>query len=123
MTRMCPCYVGMTDQHCGWEGIVNGHCREHATDRDVAAQAFKDAQPEQVLGYQELIDNGVWGLEGSIGREMARAIEDGRCILGPVASRDYWGNRIPAHHEVAIGTKGSVEYAIVRSDALSDANG
>lgn len=61
---------------------------------------------------QDLIDAGHWGLEGSIGRAMMRAIEDGRCILGPEPARDYWGNRIPAEYMVERGTKGSIEYAL-----------
>lgn len=74
--------------------------------------AFKDGQDDETQQLQHLIDNGVWGLEGSVGRAMARAIEDGRCILGPTPARDYWGNRIPAEYEVLDGTEGSLQYAI-----------
>lgn len=64
------------------------------------------------LELQELIDSGdAWRLEGSIGRQCMAAIEDGRCTLGPVGHRDYYGNYVPAIHEVKPGTKGSAEYA------------
>ena len=61
---------------------------------------------------QILIDTGLaWQLEGSVGRECMAAIEDGRCTLGPVGHRDYWGNYVPAIHEVQPGSLGSAEYA------------
>lgn len=64
------------------------------------------------LDLQELIDTGLaWQLEGSIGRAAMSAIEDGICTLGPAAHTDYWGNRVPAIHEVQPGTLGSLEYA------------
>lgn len=66
---------------------------------------------EEVNELQSLIDQGMWGLEGSVGRAMMRAIESGHCILGPRGTHDYWGNYIPSRFEVKPGTKGSVEYA------------
>lgn len=64
------------------------------------------------LDLQALIDSGqAWQLEGQIGRAAMAAIEDGRCTLGPVGHRDYWGNYVPAIHEVEPGTLGSAEYA------------
>ena len=65
---------------------------------------------------QGLIDSGTWGLEGSIGRAMMAAITNGECILGPEPAWDYWGSRIPAHHEVQPGTLGSIEYALSVGD-------
>lgn len=72
-----------------------------------------DQSPDDSLeGVQQLIDSGQgWLLEGSVGRAMAAAIEDGAAVLGPVGHRDYWGNRIPSRDEVVPGTKGSVRYA------------
>jgi hypothetical protein len=67
--------------------------------------------PDGTAALQALIDSGTWGLEGSVGRAMMDAIEDGRCTLGPAPARDYWGNYIPSRTEVKPGTKGSVEYA------------
>ena len=74
-------------------------------DDVLAAQDGDDA------ALQRMIDAGAWSFEGSMGRAMMAAIEDGRCVLGPEPARDYWGNRIPSRYEVQAGTKGSVEYA------------
>lgn len=74
-------------------------------DDVIAAQEGDDA------ALQRLIDSGAWRMEGSMGRQMMAAIEDGRCVLGPEASFDYWGNRIPSRYDVLPGTKGSGEYA------------
>jgi hypothetical protein len=68
---------------------------------------------------QSLIDSGTaWKLEGSVGRAAMAAIDAGLCILGPTGNRDYWGNYIPSRYEVRAGTKGSVDYANERRDAL-----
>jgi len=69
---------------------------------------------------QSLIDTGTWGLEGSIGRAMMRAVESGECVLGPHPAYDYWGSRIPAYWEVQEGTKGSVTYAYRAIPAIED---
>ena len=61
---------------------------------------------------QELIDSGAtWRLEGSVGRAAVDAIHAGYLQLGPTGHTDYWGNYVPARHEVAPGTPGSPEYA------------
>jgi hypothetical protein len=61
---------------------------------------------------QHLIDNGEgWATEGAIGRAIVSALEDGRCVLGSVAHRDYHGNVVPARQDVAAGAKGSLDYA------------
>jgi len=69
---------------------------------------------------QSLIDSGTWGLEGSIGRAMMRAIESGECVLGPSPARTYFGDRIPSRTEVKEGTKGSVTYAYRAIPAIED---
>lgn len=67
---------------------------------------------DSLEGVQQLIDSGQgWLLEGSVGRALSAAIEDGAAVLGPVEHRDYWGNRIPSRDQVQPGTKGSVRYA------------
>ncbi len=67
---------------------------------------------------QELIDDGhAWHLEGSVGRELMRAIESGEARLGHRPARDYWGNHIPAWWMVEPGSLGSPEY---QADASSD---
>ena len=74
-----------------------------------------DEQGEATLDLQALIDSGLaWRLEGSVGRAAHDAIESGACILGETGHRDYWGNYVPSRHEVAPGTKGSIEYAEAR---------
>lgn len=77
----------------------------------VDLQTVLDAQDGDDAALQRMIDAGAWSFEGSMGRAMMAAIEDGRCILGPEPAFDYWGNRIPSRDEVQPGTKGSVEYA------------
>lgn len=73
--------------------------------RVLAAQSAHDA------GLQDLIDEGCWGLEGSMGRAMMQAIREGVCVLGPSHAYDYWGNRIPSRGEVKPDTMGGVVYA------------
>lgn len=75
---------------------------------------FYDAENEHdyFTALQRRINDGsIWSFEGSAGRAAMSAIEGGRCVLGTKPCRDYWGNRVPARHEVQEGTKGSVEYA------------
>lgn len=60
---------------------------------------------------QRAINSGsAWSLQGSMGRSMMRAIEDGWCMLGKVGAHDYYGNYIPSRTEVKEGTKGSKGY-------------
>jgi hypothetical protein len=63
------------------------------------------------MTLQKLINDGQWGLEGSVGRAMMGAINDGTAILGKEGAYDYWGTYIPSRYEVTPGTKGSVDYA------------
>jgi hypothetical protein len=56
-------------------------------------------------------DGSIWSLEGSAGRAAHEAIVNGCCVLGRRGHRDYWGNYVPARHEVKEGTKGSCSYA------------
>ena len=61
---------------------------------------------------QNLIDNGEgWQSESELGRAVVKALEDGTCVLGPVAHRDYHGNVVPARGDVEPGAKGSLAYA------------
>ena len=69
-----------------------------------------------MMTLQRLINSGAaWRLEGSVGRECMRAIEDGRCILGTEGHRDYYGNYVPSRTKVKAGTKGSRQYVVERS--------
>jgi hypothetical protein len=64
---------------------------------------------------QHLIDTGEgWQSEGSLSAAVVRALEDGTCVLGPVAHRDYHNNVVPARTDVAPGAKGSLAYANAR---------
>lgn len=61
---------------------------------------------------QHLIDNGEgWKQQGELPRAINRALEDGTCVLGTVAHRDYYNNIVPSRHEVEAGAKGSLAYA------------
>jgi hypothetical protein len=76
-------------------------------------------EQDEATSLQGLIDSGMaWRLEGSVGRAAMRAIEAGVCVLGPTRQRDYWGNDIPSRFEVQPGTKGSLDYANERREAL-----
>ena len=87
----------------------------------------RDNYPVRLL--QNLIDNGEgWQSESELGRSIVKALEDGTCVLGPVAHHDYHGNVVPARADVAPGAKGSLEYANrLRADRgaklLVEANG
>lgn len=76
-----------------------------------ALETVLAAQDDDAVALQRMIDAGMWSLEGSMGRAMMAAIEDGRCVLGPEPAWDYWGNRIPSRDEVKPGSLGSIEYA------------
>ncbi len=65
-----------------------------------------------VAFLQHLIDNGEgWKQQGELPRAINRALEDGTCVLGHVAHRDYYNNVVPARADVAAGDKGSLAYA------------
>ena len=75
-----------------------------------AAQDGLDHYPVAFL--QHLIDNGQgWTQQGDLPRAIERALEDGTCVLGPIAHRDYHNNVIPARSAVDPGAKGSLPYA------------
>ena len=65
---------------------------------------------DQRIHYTGAINSGMWSMEGSYGRAMMAAIDSGRCLLGPNAARDYWGNLIPSRDDVKEGTKGSISF-------------
>ena len=80
---------------------------------DPEAQIERDGLNNYPVAFlQNLIDNGEgWQSEGSLSAAVVRALEDGTCVLGPVAHRDYHNNVVPARSDVAPGAKGSLEYA------------
>jgi len=70
-------------------------------------------QEEYFASLQQAINSlTAWSFQGSYGRAMMQAIEDGYCILGREHTRDYWGSRIPSRDEVKQGTKGSYDYVV-----------
>ena len=68
------------------------------------------SEMDYFLSIQRAINSGMWGLQGSYGRTMMDAISSGRCLLGPNAARDYYGNVIPSRDDVKQGTKGSIGF-------------
>lgn len=72
---------------------------------------LQDGEYESI---QRMINAGQWGLEGSIGRAMMGAIDDGCCMLGKNRARDYYGSLIPARDDVVEGTKGSYQFVVDR---------
>ncbi len=80
---------------------------------DPEIQAEQDGRNFYPVAFlQNLIDNGEgWQSEGALSMAIVKALEDGTCVLGPVAHRDYNGHVVPARADVAPGAKGSLEYA------------
>ena len=83
---------------------------------DPEAQIERDGLNHYPTAFlQNLIDNGEgWQSEGSLSAAVVRALEDGTCVLGAVAHRDYHNNIVPARGDVAPGAKGSLAYANAR---------
>ena len=59
---------------------------------------------------QRAINDGLWDLQGSYGRTMMEAIDNGCCLLGKKQFTDYYGNIIPSRFQVTSKTKGSMEF-------------
>ena len=80
---------------------------------DPELEAERDGLSHYPVAFlQNLIDNGEgWQAEGALSKAIVKALEDGRCVLGPVAHRDYNNRVVPARGDVAPGAKGSLEYA------------
>lgn len=70
------------------------------------------------LGYyqsvQRAINGGCWSFQGSYGRTMMAAIQEGRCLLGKGFCLDAYNNRIPSRGDVQEGTLGSRQYVVDR---------
>lgn len=72
-------------------------------------------KPAYFEALQRAINCGEgWKFQGSYGRAMMAAIEEGYCLLGPQPAQDAWGSRIPSRTEVEPGTKGSREFVAAR---------
>jgi len=59
---------------------------------------------------QRAINDGMWSLQGSYGRVMMDAIDNGYCLLGKKQFTDYYGNIIPSRFQVTSKSVGSIEY-------------
>ncbi len=73
---------------------------------------------EYYASIQRAINAGMWGLQGSYGRAMMDAINEGKCLLGLKPAKDYWGNVIPSRLQVKDGTKGSWDYVKQHNDLV-----
>ena len=74
-----------------------------------------EEEGDVAAALQCAINSGTaWSMQGSYGRAMIDAIEDGVCLLGRASARDYWGHYIPSRDEVQAGTKGSYDYVVER---------
>jgi hypothetical protein len=81
------------------------------------AEGFEAAsERDYYSAMQRQINAGQWSLQGSHGRAMMQAIEEGHCMLGKQRARDYWGNTIPSRDDVQPGTKGSVAFVANQHD-------
>lgn len=76
-----------------------------------------ESELDYYKSLQRAINSGMWSLQGSYGRAMMGAIEEGRCMLGPDSARDYWGNFIPSRDIVMPGTKGGYAFVASKSGA------
>lgn len=86
-------------------------------DDILAIEGEAETEEDYFLAIQRAINSGTWGLQGSFGRTMMAAIENGDCMLGERGARDYWGNYIPSRTEVQDGTKGSAGFVADRRGA------
>ena len=65
------------------------------------------------LKLQVLINSGMaWKLEGAVGRACMDAIKSGDCMLGETHHNDFYGNRVPARHEMQDGVFGTREFVV-----------
>ena len=88
---------------------------DNMVDDVMIVEGEQDAdEQERAFAIQRLINNGCWKFQGSIGREMMRHIEAGRCMLGKNASTDYWGNRVPSRDDIKPGCMGTRSYVAER---------
>lgn len=71
------------------------------------ADGFEASEQEYYEAIQRQVNAGQWSLQGSHGRTMMEAIQNGNVMLGRNGARDYWGNYIPSRDQVQDGTKGS----------------
>lgn len=77
----------------------------------IAFESGELSEDQAIELFQRLIDDGsVWKLQGSYGRTAMELIQAGRCTLGPIGHRDFYGNYVPSRDEVQPGIPGSPEF-------------
>ena len=67
-------------------------------------------ESEYYRSLQRAINDGLWSFQGSYGRVMMDAIDNGYCLLGKKQFTDYYGNIIPSRFQVTSKSVGSIEY-------------
>ena len=67
-------------------------------------------ESEYYRSIQRAINDGLWNMQGSYGRAMMEAIENGYCLLGKKQFIDYYGNIIPSRFQVLSSSKGGIDY-------------
>ena len=90
-------------------------------DVNTINEATVETSDEEVFGaLQRAINSGsAWDMEGSMGRAMMDAINEGFCTLGENDStRAYGLGHIPSRTQVQAGTKGSEAYARAEQPAF-----
>jgi hypothetical protein len=80
---------------------------------DLNPETVQDGLDHYPVAFlQNLIDTGEgWKVQSDLARAIMKGLEDGTCVLGPVAHRDYNNKVVPARTEVETGAKGSLVYA------------
>lgn len=70
-----------------------------------------ESEENYYAALQRAINGGsAWSLQGSCGRAMMGAIEDGYCMLGKAGARDAYGNVIPSRDDIKPGFPGSYDF-------------
>lgn len=89
---------------------------------DINPENVQDGLDHYPVAFlQNLIDNGEgWKVQSDLARAIMKALEDGTCVLGTVAHRDYNNHVVPARAEVEAGAKGSLTYANARRAERDD---
>jgi len=117
--------VGVDKRHIGKTPDDQKSQLLNDPQKDVVKPEVKkdeDDDEEHHKHVQRMIDDGsIWHFEGAAGRHAMDLMRAGKVILGSEARKDYWGNRVPAHHEVKPGTLGSKEYAARMRDKAEKA--
>lgn len=103
-----------------YEADLRGKAEARIDEAADLMDQVRSAQSDGIRSWQEQIDRGNWSMEGSWGRTMMAFIQDGKCVLGDLPARDYWGNQVPAWWMLDAGTPGTPEF-VAREQEREDA--